>query len=107
MQNRRSAAKLLQLVLFHASKRSVDRLQQSAGFRSSVLCRPFCQSRVGPPRLQQIKQVAQFVRRGYAAEAGEVDTGLQQLEEARRRSKLWQRYGILGMFAHDQQCALL
>lgn len=99
MQKHRSAAKLLQVVLLHASKHSVDGLQQSAGVRSSVLCRPFSQSRAVPPQLQQSKQIAHLGRRGYAAEGAEVDTGLRQLEEARRRSKLWQRYGILGMIA--------
>ncbi len=107
MQNHRSAAKLLQVVLLHASKHSVEGLQQSAGVRTPVICRAFCQSRAAPPQLQQRKQIAQFGRRGYAAEGAEVDTGLQQLEEARRRSKLWQRYGILGMVAHCLPCALL
>ena len=106
MQSRRAAAKLLQNALLRASDSSRAASTHCAEARGSALCQRTRQGTAQPQAYQRL-QLRQIGRRGYAVEAQEVDTGLQMLEDARRRSKLWQRFGIIGMIMHPCPCHFL
>lgn len=92
MQTRRSAVRYLHRIFISVSEGPTT--SHSAATTSHARA---YHTRPAAPHFHHRWQLQRTSRRQFAAEAQEVDVGAQLLEEARRRNKLWQRFGILGM----------
>jgi len=92
MQTRRSAVKFLHRIFISVSDGPIT----SHSAATTSLARSY-NTRPVAPQLHHRWQLQRISRRQFAAEAHEVDVGAQLLVKARRRNKLWQRFGILGM----------